>query len=278
MPNRRLLFATQQAFECSEGYHQAPLPEAKSRNLAASRRLVRLVPANAESLPSFRDRNGHSPLSVSFIVEGPHPPSFLVIQSNSRYRVPIGFDKRFLVIVSNGAHCNRRESSVNPPKERRAAAKPKDQPNALVPVLPGAMVSKDAIRTVLEVFERDRAAELALQAAERVAAETRALARHTDVQAGAPENRTGRPTKKAVAGERMSLGLKVTPDIKTRLDRAAQLSGRTQSQEAEMRLEWSFDRENLLSEVLSLAYGKKAAGFLMRLGPLIADHPRDRQP
>lgn len=41
-------------------------------------------------------------------------------------------------------------------------------------------------------------------------------------------------------GERVSLGLKVTADIKSRIDAAAKASGRTQSQEAELRIERSF--------------------------------------
>jgi hypothetical protein len=78
--------------------------------------------------------------------------------------------------------------------------------------------------------------------------------------------RIGRPVKPPVAGERMSLGLKVTADIKARLDRAAEDSGRTQSQEAEKRIVSSFERNDLLTDVLSLAYGRPVAGILMMLG------------
>jgi predicted transcriptional regulator len=39
----------------------------------------------------------------------------------------------------------------------------------------------------------------------------------------------------------VSLGLKVTPEIKQKLDEAARASGRTQSQEAELRLERTFE-------------------------------------
>jgi hypothetical protein len=81
-----------------------------------------------------------------------------------------------------------------------------------------------------------------------------------------PRIRKGRPTKDPVPGQKMSLGLKVTAEVKWRLDRAARKSGRTQSQEAEMRIERSFDREALLSEVLSLAYGRETAGLLIMLG------------
>jgi uncharacterized protein (DUF1778 family) len=71
--------------------------------------------------------------------------------------------------------------------------------------------------------------------------------------------RIGRPTKAPKPGERVSLGLRVTADIKQKLDEAAARSGRSQSQEAELRLERSFEREELLPEVLTLAYGKSVA-------------------
>ena len=74
--------------------------------------------------------------------------------------------------------------------------------------------------------------------------------------------RRGRPS----LGERVPLGLRVTPEMKRRLDDAAKRSGRSQSQEAEFRLERSFDRTDLLSEALRLAYGRDLAGILMMLG------------
>ena len=84
-------------------------------------------------------------------------------------------------------------------------------------------------------------------------------------------NRIGRPTKQPKAGERMSLGLKVTADIKQRIDEAARNSGRTQSQEAELRLEHSFRQEDLLSETLALAYDPRLAGLLMMMGRAMHD-------
>src|SRR5947207_1637672 len=60
--------------------------------------------------------------------------------------------------------------------------------------------------------------------------------------------RIGRPMK-APTGKRVSLGLKVTADIKRRIDSAAQASGRTQSQEAERRIELSYQYERALSEL-----------------------------
>jgi hypothetical protein len=53
------------------------------------------------------------------------------------------------------------------------------------------------------------------------------------------------------SGERVSLGLKVTADIKSRIDTAAKASGRTQSQEAELRLERSFWLDDLIAAGLT---------------------------
>ena len=78
--------------------------------------------------------------------------------------------------------------------------------------------------------------------------------------------RRGRPTKAPPPGEKASLGLKVTAALKARLEAAAEQSGRTQSQEAEARLERSFDRLDLMPEVLELAYGRQAAGLMMAIG------------
>jgi hypothetical protein len=74
--------------------------------------------------------------------------------------------------------------------------------------------------------------------------------------------RKGRPS----LGKRVGLGLRVTPETKKLLDDAAKRSGRSQSQEAEFRLERSFDRSQLLPEVLELTYGRQLAGLLKVLG------------
>jgi len=80
------------------------------------------------------------------------------------------------------------------------------------------------------------------------------------------KKRVGRPTKKAKAGERVPLGLRVTAELKSRLDDAAKRSGRSQSQEAEFRIERSFDRQDLLTEVLTLRFGETVARLLLRFG------------
>jgi hypothetical protein len=80
-----------------------------------------------------------------------------------------------------------------------------------------------------------------------------------------PARKRGNARKKEVKAERVMLGLRVTPEMKQRLDEAAAHSGRSQSQEAEFRLERSFDREALLSEALALKYGQNLAGILQAL-------------
>jgi hypothetical protein len=82
--------------------------------------------------------------------------------------------------------------------------------------------------------------------------------------------RTGRPAKAAEPGTRVSLGLKVTSQVKARLDGAARLNGRTQSQEAELRLEMSFRDEGILPQIMALAYGRQTAGLLMLVGACIS--------
>ncbi len=64
--------------------------------------------------------------------------------------------------------------------------------------------------------------------------------------------------------ERVPLGLRVTPDLKQRLDAAAEANGRSQAQECELRLERSFDRQDLMAEGLALSYGD-AAGLILLL-------------
>ncbi len=67
----------------------------------------------------------------------------------------------------------------------------------------------------------------------------------------AKEKRIGRPTKPPAEGERVSLGLRVTADVKRKLEGAAIKKGRSISQEAEFRLEMSLSSDRQLI----LAYG-----------------------
>jgi hypothetical protein len=74
--------------------------------------------------------------------------------------------------------------------------------------------------------------------------------------AEAARKRIGRPPKTPKPGERVSLGLKVTADIKRRLDEEANKSGRTQSQQAELMIERSFAEQDALAgpKMRQLAY------------------------
>jgi hypothetical protein len=60
-----------------------------------------------------------------------------------------------------------------------------------------------------------------------------------------PAKRIGRPTKPPVEGERVPLGLRVTAEAKRKLEEAAIKSGRSISQEAELRIERSFDEDRI---------------------------------
>ena len=92
------------------------------------------------------------------------------------------------------------------------------------------------------------------------------MAEHDDLPDLLPKKLGGPPKRQFKEGERVALSLRMTPELKRRLDAAAEAGGRSQSQEAEIRLEKSFERQDLLPEVLSLAYGRETAGFLMLFG------------
>ncbi len=77
----------------------------------------------------------------------------------------------------------------------------------------------------------------------------------------------GRPKlRDADPGEKVTMSVRITQEMKTRLEELATATGRSQSQEAEIRLARSFEREDLLPEVLTLAYGRESAGLLMAIG------------
>jgi hypothetical protein len=85
------------------------------------------------------------------------------------------------------------------------------------------------------------------------------------------KNRGGRRKRRISPGERVSLGLRVTPAIKTLLDRAAEKSGRSQSQEAELRLERTFQDEELFPQIVESAYGRQSAAMILMLARVISE-------
>lgn len=88
--------------------------------------------------------------------------------------------------------------------------------------------------------------------------------------AGTETKRVGRPTKEPRTGQRNSLGLRVTADIKSRLDNAAKESGRSQSHEAELRLARSFSDEDSRDETLFKIFGGTEAYSLFHLAAAAA--------
>ena len=85
------------------------------------------------------------------------------------------------------------------------------------------------------------------------------------------KRKIGRPGRKPNEGERVGLSLRVTPETKRTLDAAAEKAGRSLSQEAEYRLERSFQNEQLLPQLLDMAYGRQLAGLLIALGRSMRD-------
>jgi len=88
------------------------------------------------------------------------------------------------------------------------------------------------------------------------------------------KKRIGRPTKKPSPGERVPLGLRVTPEMKERLERAATRNGRSISQEAEMLIERSLG----FAGHLIIAHGEMWAPILVGRGDLLIGlgyDPRD---
>ena len=88
------------------------------------------------------------------------------------------------------------------------------------------------------------------------------------------KKRIGRPIKAPKPGERVQLGLRVTPEMKKRLEKAAIKNGRSISQEAELRLERSLD----VSRHLVIAQGDLWSPVLLHKGNLLValgDNPND---
>lgn len=89
--------------------------------------------------------------------------------------------------------------------------------------------------------------------------------------------RIGRPIKTPESGERVTLGLRVTADMKGRLGDEAVRNGRSLSQEAEIRLEQSFKEEDAfggpqLREIAHQMAGAFARGG--RAGARARGHPK----
>jgi hypothetical protein len=84
-----------------------------------------------------------------------------------------------------------------------------------------------------------------------------------------PRRSVGRPTTEAKAAEKTTLSLRVTPRLKQRLDDVGKEESRNLSQEAELRLERSFDNEDALDRAMTWAYGEDNAGLLHLVGHIL---------
>lgn len=62
--------------------------------------------------------------------------------------------------------------------------------------------------------------------------------------------RMGRPVVDPIEGERAALGLRVRPEIKRLIEKSAVASGRSQSQEAELRIEQSYRDDDLVRRII----------------------------
>ena len=79
-----------------------------------------------------------------------------------------------------------------------------------------------------------------------------------------PKKRRGRAARPLEEGERVGIGFRVTPALKTKIEAAATKSGRSQSQEIEIRLERSFGHEGL-----RLACGEREVRVIIYAGKLL---------
>lgn len=89
-----------------------------------------------------------------------------------------------------------------------------------------------------------------------------------------PARRRGRPPKPAVERKRANITLRVRDHLRERLAEQAAAHQRSISEEAEARLERSFDRQDLLVESLTMAFGGNAAALLLLLGRAASDTGR----
>ena len=86
---------------------------------------------------------------------------------------------------------------------------------------------------------------------------------------GGKRKTRGRPAKAAVEGERNPLGLRVTADLKRKIEEGAAASGRSQSQEAEFHLERAYLDINARIEEFGGADNYRIAKLLFAVVPII---------
>jgi len=85
----------------------------------------------------------------------------------------------------------------------------------------------------------------------------------------AKKPRRGRPPLPKADQRRHILSVRVRDETRAQLEKAAQRSERSISQEVEAQIERSFERQGLYADVLELRYGRNVAGLVMVLGETI---------
>jgi hypothetical protein len=81
----------------------------------------------------------------------------------------------------------------------------------------------------------------------------------------------GRPTTPPKQGQKTTVSLRLTAEMKAHLDAAAKSTGRPLSQEAELRLEQTLKAESLINQVLTLKYGRQLAGVVRMVGDAMVE-------
>src|SRR5438067_1401563 len=85
--------------------------------------------------------------------------------------------------------------------------------------------------------------------------------------------RVGRPRTRT-EGPGDYVGFRAPRELKERLEAAATRSGRSLSTEAQIRLEKSFEKQDLLTGALELAYGPQLAGIVFLIAEMMSENGR----
>jgi hypothetical protein len=83
-----------------------------------------------------------------------------------------------------------------------------------------------------------------------------------------------RPRVARQPGERATLALRLPGEVFNQLSQAAESKGRALSNEAEIRLEGSFQCQRMLDQILELTYGRQLATILLLLGNAMEEAAR----
>jgi hypothetical protein len=76
-------------------------------------------------------------------------------------------------------------------------------------------------------------------------------------------------SKGAEVGKRYPLNMRTTFEVRRELERAAAATGRSLAQEAEHRIQQTFQNQKILQEALDLSFGPEISGLLMVIGDVM---------